>query len=285
MSGLTVAMAQIKISFNPESGKKYEFQTETIENSKESTMGQEKSKESETVIKYLMEIKEKTPLEIRVLFTYREIAHFFSHSRMKMGFDSKNPIENPSEMDKMLDKLLGKLLDKSFMAVIAPDGTVKSVEMEAINESMAQSVITEDPMSETMSIGLKQEFSESAIKRMIEQSLNFYPVNAVRVQESWTMEDTHVSNLNLTTKAKYTLKENKRDLATITVEAIIEVTHHRMEGKLMGTQTGNILVDTKTGIPISTDVSQNVTGAFKVRDFDVATEINTHKKMSIKEVK
>jgi len=285
MSSFAVTMAQVKLSFNPEKGKKYEFHIETIENSKESAMRQEQSKESETVIKFLMEIKEKTPLETRVLFTYREIVYIFSYSKIKMEYDSKSPIENPSEIDKLLEKLLGKLLDKSFIAVIAPDGSVTAIEMDAINEIMAQSVTVDDPMSEPMSVAIKQEFSESSIKRMIEQSLKFYPANAVKVRESWTMEDTYVSNLNLTTKTQYTLNKIKKNIASITVVALVDVTHHRMEGKLTGTKTGTMLVDTKTGMPVSSNLLQNVAGAFKVRNAEVSTEIITNKKTSIKEVR
>ena len=284
--GANVAPAQVKLSFNPENGKKYEYLTQTVDNTKESVMGQDQLGESEMDIKYLMEIKNKTSQEIHVQFTYLEIGYTFLKLRMNMGYDSKNPIENPSELDKMLEKFFSQLINQSFMIVFSPDGSVKSVEIDDITEILAKPVDTDDPMSEPLSAGLKRQFTESAIKRMFEQSFKFYPNTAVKVKNRWTVENKFVVSIGvLTTKTKYTLKENKKKIATIAVESITEMTPSAMEGKLSGTQTGTMLVDTTTGILVSSDLLQNDAGIFKVRETDVTVNNITHTKSSIKEVK
>jgi len=285
ISGLTIASAQVKLSFNPEKGKKYEYQTEMIQNIKQNVMGQEVPMETEMNVTYLMEIMDKTPQETKVQCTYREVVFILSGPMMKMGYDSKNPAENPSDMDKMLGNMFGALIGKPFIAVVAPDGSVKSVTgMDAIIEGMG-SAAGGGQIAAQMGAQLKQQFSDAAMKNMFEQSFKIYPANAVKVGDSWNSELT-MSNINSNIKSRYTLKEVSRNTATIAVESDIEMEMGTgMEGKLTGTQTGTMVVDTKTGMSISGETTQNIKGDVKAQGFDVKMEMVTKSKTSIKEVK
>jgi hypothetical protein len=235
-----------------------------------------------------MEIKDKTPQEIQTQFTYREVAYSISSPMMKMGYDSKNPVENLSEMDKILYKIFGSMIDKPFMAVIAPDGSVKSVTgMDAIAESMSAAISADGPMAAQIGEQMKQLFGGDAIKSSFEQSFKMYPANAVNVGDSWNMENTMmISNMNASFKTKYTLKAVNRNMATIAVESTIEIeTGAGMEGKLAGTQTGTIVVDTETGLHVTGDMLQNIVGIVKAQGMEVQMEMTTNAKTSTKEVK
>ena len=287
ISGLTITSAQIKLSFNPEKGKKYEYQTEMIQKVKQSVMGQEIPVEMEMNMTYLMEIKDKTPQEIRMQVTYREVAYILSNPMMKMGYDSKNPVENPSEMDQMLSDIFGVLIDKPFIIVIAPDGSVNSVTgLDAIAESMGNAA-GDGQIAVQIAAQLKQQFSDAALKNMFEHSFKIYPTNAVKVGDSWNMESTMVmNNMNANYKARYTLKEVSKNTATIAVDSDIEMEMGEgMEGKLVSTQSGTMLVDIKTGISVSGEVTQNIKGTIKAQGFDIQMDMNNKTKTFIKEVK
>jgi len=85
-------------------------------------------------------------------------------------------------------------------------------------------------------------------------------------------------------KTKYTLKSVSKNMATITVEGEIEMNPGEgMEGKISGTQTGTMIVDTKTGLPVINNVFQNMKGAYKMQGMEMQQEIRANTKTSIKE--
>ena len=288
VSGLTIASAQVKLSFNPEKGKKYEYQTDMIQIIKQHVMGQEIPMEMEMSTKYLMEIKDKTSQEIAVQLTYNEVAYIVSSPMMKMGYDSKNPIENPSEIDQMLGKMFGKMIGQSLVMVIAPDGSVKSVSgMDVIGEGMIGAIAGDNQMGVQLGAQMKQQFNDDAMKKMFDQSFKIYPNNPVKAGDSWDKENmTTVNNMNTGLKTKYTLKSVSKNVVTIAVEGEIEVNPGAgVEGKIAGTQTGTMNVDAKTGLTLTSDVTQSMKGTLKTQGMDILMEMTAKTKTSIKEVK
>ena len=285
--GLNIASAQVKLSFNPEKGKKYEYQTEVIQNIKQNLMGQEIPMEMTTSMTCLMEIKDKTPQEIQVQLTYQDLAYVVSSPMMKMEYDSKNPVENPTEIDKVLERAFSNFMGKSFLVVIAPDGSVKSVTtVETVAESAANTSAANWQVDAQIAAQINQQFSGDAMKNMFEQSFKMYPANAVTAGDSWNIEGTTtINNMNTSLKTKYTLKEVSRNMATISVESDVEMESGAgLEGKLAGIQTGMMTIDTETGLPVTGDISSNFAGILKTQGMDVQMEITTKAKTSTKEV-
>jgi len=288
ITGLTVAQAQVKLSFNPEKGKKYEYQTDVTQNIRQSVMGQTIPMETEMNVKYLMEIKDKTPQEITVQFTYREVSYILSSPMMKMGYDSENPLANPTQMDNIIGKMLDRLIEQTIMAVIAPNGSVKSVTgMDVIAENMINAITEDGQMAAQIGAQIKPQFSDDAMRSSFEQSFRIYPANAVKAGDSWNEENTvSVNGMNTTRKSKYSLKEISKNMATIVVETEVEMDPGAMmEGKLSGTQTETILVDVKTGLPVTNDAAMNIKGNVKTQGMDVQMDLSMKTKTTTKEVK
>ena len=288
MMALTLASAQVKLSFNPETGTKYEYQQEMLSSIKQNVMGQEIPVEMETSSMYLMEIMDKTPEEIKVQFTFQEITYIISSPMMRMGFDSKNPIENPSDMDNLFGKMLKGMLGSSIMMTFAPDGSVVSVTgMDAIAENMSSAVASDGQIAAQMAVQVKQQFSELSMKNSFEQAFKIYPDEPVRAGNSWTKENVMpVNNMNTDFKTKYTLKNVNRNMATVVVEGTMAMEPSAgMEGKLAGTQTGAIVVEAGTGLPVTGDVTQNIKGTVSVQGMDVQMEMVNKVKSSIKAIK
>jgi hypothetical protein len=286
--GLTIALAQVKLTFNPEKGAKYEYLTETTQNIKQQVASQDMTTETKMNFSYLMEIKDKTPQETQVQFIYRDVLCKISSPMMNMGYDSKKPNESTSEMDKMLGKIFGALIDKPFIVVVAPNGTAKSVTgMDAVAEAMTKAIAGDGQMASQIGEQMKQQFTGDYMKNSFEQMFKIYPSNAVKTGDSWNIENTNtVSGMKTDIKTKYTLKEVNRNMATVPVDATIEMNPGSgMEGKLAGTQTGTINIDTGTGLPVAGDMSQNVKGAVKTQGMEIQMELNSKVKMSIKEIK
>ena len=285
MSCLTIASAQVKLSFNPGSDTKYEYRMEMVQRIKQNIMGQEMPMEMEMNGTYLMEIKDKTPQEIHAQLTYQGFSYLISSPMMSIRYDSKKPIENPSEMDRMFGKMISTLIGKPFTLILAPDGSVKSVTgMDVIIENMIGTTSSDGSAAAQMGALMSQQFSDEAMKNMFVQSFNFYPDNAVKVDDSWNMENTiPMNNMNIGIKTRNTLKEIRTNMATIEVTGDIYM--DMGEGKFTGTQTGTMIVDTSTGIPATSDISLNMRGSIKSQGMDIQTEINSQTKTSTKEIK
>ena len=282
MSSLITVSAQIKLSFNPEVGKKYEYHMESIQNVKQKAMGQEIPIETEMNSTYLMEIKSKTAQEIHVQFTYSAFTFLVSSAMMNSKYDSKKPTENPSEMDKMLGKVFSTLIDKPFTVVFAPDGSVKSVTgMEAIIKDMLNAVSGDGQLAAQLGAQMSQQFSDESMKNMFGQSFYSYPDKAVKIGDSWNVKNSFLmSGMNFNINANNTLKGINANMATIEVESDIDMD---MEGgKLTGKQAGSIIVDTATGIPATSDISQNINGSIKAQGMDIQMEMITKTKTTAK---
>jgi len=282
---LNIASAQVKLSFNPGPNAKYEYLSESVQNIKQSVMGQEMPMEMEMNATYLMEVKNKTPQEINTQMTYQGFTFSVSSPMMNIKYDSKKPIDNPSEMGKMIERMFSAIIDKSFTMVVAPNGSVKSVSgMGAIIESMLSAISADGQAAAQMAAQMSQQFSDENIKNMLGQSFFVYPDDAIKVGDSWNMENTmSINNINFGIKARNTLREVNSNMATIAVAGDIDL--DMGEGKLTGTQTGSTIVDTVTGLPVTSDVSINMKGNINTQGMDVQVEMISKTKTSVKEIK
>ena len=282
MMGIITVSAQVKLSLNPEVGKKYEYHMETLQNIKQNVMGQEIPVETEMSGTYLMEIKNKTSQEIHVQLTYLDITFIVTNPMMNIRYDSKKPNENPSEMDKTFEKMFKALINSPFIVVFEPGGSVKSVTgMDVIIEKMIAAVSADGQIAAQMGAQMSQQFSGESMKNMFGQVFNFYPENAVKIGDSWNVENTMLmNNINLGIKSKNTLKGINANKATIEVAGDIDMD---MEGgKLSGKQTGTMIVDTVTGMPATTELSQNMKGSIKAQGMDIQMEMTSKTKTSAK---
>ena len=285
MLSLITVSAQMKLSFNPAMGTKYEYNMQTVQNIKQNVMGQDIPMETEMSSTYLMEIKNKTPQEIHVQFTYLDFTFLVSSSMMNLKYDSKNPTENTSEMDKILEKMFSTLISKPFTIVFTPDGSVKSLTgMETIVKNMLNAVSADGQVATQMGAQLSQQFNDESMKSMFGQLFNFYPDNAVKIGDSWDVKNSILmNNMNLDTNTKNTLKGINTNNATIEVAGDIDM---NMEGgKLSGKQTGTMILDTTTGMPATSDMSQNMKGSINAQGMDIQMEMISKTKTSAKLIK
>jgi len=288
LSSLAVGSEPIKLSFNPEKGAKYEYRIEMTQNVKQNIMGQDVPMETKMNTMFLMEIVDKTAQEIQMQVAYQELEYLLSSKVMKIKYNSKSKVKNPTKMEEMFDKMFSALIGKPFRAAVSPDGSVTSViGVDAISENMLRAVADDGPQAAQAGAAMKQQFSDAAVKDMFEKSLKIYPSYEIKTGDSWNSEIAGaMNNMNTSVKTKYTLKEVKGNRATIAVESDIKMDpDESMEGRLAGTQTGTQIIDTKTGMLISGNVSQNVKGSLEAQGVSSQMELITKVKTSIKEVK
>ena len=70
-----------------------------------------------------------------------------------------------------------------------------------------------------------------------------------------------------------------------TIEVTSDFDMDMGEGKLPGTQTGTMIVDTTTGMPVTSDVSLNIKGSIKVQGMEIQMELVQKKKTTTKAIR
>ena len=271
-----ILLAQEKLSFNPEKGSKYEYKIEIKQNSKQIANNRELPIDETVNMEFLININEKG--EVR--FTWQNISYLSLNHLLRMEYDSKKPKRNPTALDNMHEKILGSTIGKSFSLSIAPDGSISSITgvdiiTEASKQAVASDVVADAEMGEILHKSLTNNWiGEEAVRKIIEQSFNLFHSDEVNVGDNWTKESVYNIANGLTFKNAFTLKS-----------IVEQESKNGADYKLTGTQSGNILVNTKTGIPISSDLTVNIKGRILIMQ-RIEGQLNLVERMktTIKEV-
>jgi hypothetical protein len=297
MSCLTITLAQEKLSFSPELGAKWEFQTDVVQNIKQTANGREMSREEKVVTTYLMSIKNRNAKETEVQLTYQDISYMMTSPMAVWGYDSKKPFENPTNrdgsneriasLDKMHERIFGSAIGKTITVAIAPDGSVNSVSgIETVAESITQAIANDGEMGAYLSSTMiDQFFTENAVKELIEQSWKIYPVADVKVGDTWNMENKwgEVPNMITNTKSQCALKHHGGGIALVGVEATVEV--DITGGKLTGNQSGNLQINLKKGMPDWSLWTRNIKGDVVSMGMNMVMEVTHRTRMATNVVK
>jgi hypothetical protein len=187
-------------------------------------------------------------------------------------------------MDKILANTFKGLINKSFDVKFTPQGKVTSVTgMDEIMKSIEQS--NDNAMAKQMIAGLKQQFSDEAMKQTFEQSFNIYPGKPVNVGDSWNIKQSlNVSGTQTGTDTKYTLKSVNNNLAKVDVNSNISVNLSAVGagGTLAGTMSGTMDVNVDTGLPVTSNITQDIKGNIEANGMNMPLAILSKIKYSMK---
>lgn len=129
-------------------------------------------------------------------------------------------------------------------------------------------------MAQQMSPMLLQSFNDEAMKKMFEQSFNFYPQKAVKAGDSWTGNfSLAIAGISSDSKNTYTLKSIKNNTAVIDVVSVAS-------GDLAGNATGETTLDIKTGMPTSSVSTQTIkNGKLNMQGVEITMDTETKSSM------
>ena len=226
--------------------------------------------------------------------TYQDIFYVMTSPIAVWGYDSKKTFENPmnqdgsnervTELDKMHEKIFGSAIGKTITVAIAPDGSVNSISgIETVAESIKQAIVNDGEMGASLSSTMIRDFfSENAVKELIEQSWKIYPVDDVKMGDSWDMQNKWGDRNNMITskKSQCTLKHIDGDIAVIGVESSVEV--DITGGRLIGNQSGNMQINLKKGMPDWSMWTRNVKGDVVSMGVNMIMEVTHTTKMATK---
>jgi len=273
-----LAQAQVKLSFNPEKGATYSYRFNTEQSIKQTFNGQ--TIPVNTTVEMLMEmnVKEKSEEEVSVDYFYKEMVLNVSNPMMSIKYDSKNSADSSSVQEKLIAGFFNSLIGKTMNVVFKPDGSVKSISgWSAILEDIQKNTASDNPAVQQMVNGFIQSFNEDAMKRMFEQSFKMYPDKEVNVGDSWNSDMLFtIAGMNSDIKNTYTLKSVSNDVALIEQVSDINIKPGAgMDGEMTGNQKGEISLNVKTGLPVSSTATQNTKGKIVAQGTEVLMDMTS----------
>jgi hypothetical protein len=187
--------------------------------------------------------------------------HIIMNMTSPMGntiYDSRDPKKSESDMNMM-----GNLIGKTFNISVAPNGEILKVEgLGDIINSLS------DSADKSASSEIASQFSDTAVKLMMQNSFDIYPGRTVKVGETWSKKSQMgFSGIKVNVENTYTLKSISGNKATIAVTSIMTLPKTNMgasaggmEMEMNGKQDGTMDVDISSGQIISGKTTQDIKG-------------------------
>jgi len=279
-AGMVVAVAGIQscksasqtssskmLKFNLEQGKGYDYDMVWDLDTK---MGDQLTTVSLTAL-YSMNIASIDDNIRSVSTAYKSIRMSMNVMGMQLEMDSDKPLqdtaagsgkENPLAM---MNKVMKGIVGKRFIIKVDEEGKVLEVTgFERIINDMVDSMGLDESIKIQVMASMKDQFSDQTIKDQFAQVFTIFPNKEIKVGDSWEKTYSTGGKMAATYTTTYKVKEIEGDHVTLTTNTKIGSESGQRE--IEGTQTGNIIVDSKTGLMINAEFDQ---------DFDVNAEGQT----------
>lgn len=248
------AEKKVLLKYNVKQGEKYvshqvanqdidmEAQGQTI------TMNQVITTDISTVI------SEVTPKEIKTTNMVERLAMKQTMFGQELNFDSSDPTTFASGRGKQIGDAMNKLIKKPYGITMDHHGNISSYDLSAL---------------------LKDN---NKIAGNIKSGNNYviFPDHKVKVGDSWEADIRPMKTDNMKIHIKYTLKKLSGRKATIGIEGTITA---RKVGdqtiNLSGTQSGQVVVDTRTGWTMSTHLTQDIKMKIEKNGMEIPMSISS----------
>jgi hypothetical protein len=186
--------------------------------------------------------------------TYKKMVMSMNMGGMKMEFSSEKKGEG---MMAMLSNMFAAMKGKSFTMDVNEQGEILKVEgFDKIGEAMARELQVPETQKEGMMETFKQQFSDEAVKEAFGQSFGIFPDKPVKIGDKWTKTSKSMGKSGMTLNTTYTVKNIKDGKAYLDVYSKVNTG----DPKAPGTQTGKMVVDTKTGLVTDANLNVKVEG-------------------------
>lgn len=237
------------LKFNLQQGKTYDY--EMVSNMEQEVMGRKftinmSSLYSISVINDDGKVKTLTG-------TYRNFKMDLDIMGSKISVDTDKPLppagdnENPMDMPA---RIFSGIAGKTFTMKVNEEGDVMEVTgFREILQSMVDSVKADDNTRQQMMATLRDQFNEQSVKDNFAQAFFIFPNKKIKVGDSWQKTYSMGGKTPAKHTTTYKVREMDADIVTIMTETEISSSGGEMQTK--GSQKGNIIVDSKSGLMIN----------------------------------
>lgn len=251
----------VDLKLNLQPGSKYLYTMETKMTMEQSAMGQTMKTNNDMIMESTYDVTGTEGGNKRLTVTYDRIAMSMKSGMGNMSYDSKNP----SAGDSMLS-MMSNMLNRPFSMTVSDKGEIIKVEgLSGIINGMGDTTTPEGAM---MHKQMSSTFNDTAIRSMMQQSLNIFPDKPVSPGDTWKKSyNMSMSMLNMKIENEFRLTSVSNGIAHLDVSSkitggggIADEQAKNMQINLNGDQKGTMDVEVSSGLVTDSKLKQNIKG-------------------------
>jgi Family of unknown function (DUF6263) len=248
------------LKFNFEKGKGYDYEMNS--NIDQEIMGQPMQMDMSAY--YSMEVMDDDG-------TIKTITTSIDRFKMKMGvaginldIDTDKPLPSLGETEdgkdpmKILNAVFGAIKGQKFSMKVDAEGKVHEVSgFENMAKSIVDSMGLDEQASREMIVGFNDQFNGDKMKEQFERSWYIFPNKSVKVGDSWQKKSRVTGQMGGDYTSNYKVTAIEGDMVTLVENTKVESAEEGMNIK--GTIKGEIVVDSRLGLVVSSDQDTKLT--------------------------
>lgn len=179
----------------------------------------------------------------------------------------------------------------AFEMIFGANGSIKSVNgIEKMLDNMASKMTTDTGQVKAIKASLGKQFSADGMKQTMESSFKIYPDKPVKIGDSWTVDTKMQMTMPIETITTYTLKLVKDGIAFLNVNGNLiskgsfDSMGTKIETDLKGTNSGDMQIDLKTGLVLSSHLRLEMYGTMKAKDQNIDFDMEGINQITGKEI-
>lgn len=259
------------LKFNPQKGTGYDY--EMVWDMEQKIMGND-TKISIGAL-YSMNVTDDNGSEKTLTTTYKSFRMHMKMMGMELDVDTDKPAPPMTDEEiqqnpmGLLTRAFSGIAGKSFIIKVDAEGKVLEVSgFEQIVKSMVDSFGIES-IREQVQSSLKDQFSDQTIKDQFAQLFTIFPNKEVKIGDSWDKSYTVGGKMPAKFDTKFTVKAIEGDIVTLDTKTTISPSEAGGMGEMKGSQTGTLLVDSKSGLVVNADFDQQMEVKTNGMSFDM----------------
>ncbi|MER3499569.1 MAG: hypothetical protein C4308_13545 [Chitinophagaceae bacterium] len=156
-----------------------------------------------------------------------------------------------------MNKVFAGLTGKPFFLTIDNEGKVLEVKgFDKMFNAMIDSMPADAQAKQKAIEFFKEQFNDQQIKDQFAQLFTIFPNKSVKVGDTWEKSYSLGGRMKGNFKTVFTVKEIEGDHVTLGTKTEIKPLDEQMP--MSGVQTGNIIVDSKTGLIVNAEFEQQM---------------------------
>ncbi len=198
-----------------------------------------------------------------VTTAYKSLRMNMKMMGMEIDIDSDKPVENNGGEDVtknpigMMNKVISGIVGKKFIIKVDEEGKVLEVTgFDKIFTDMVDSMGVDEDVKKQVTASMKEQFNDQSIKDQFAQVFTIFPNKEIKIGDSWEKSYSTGGKMAAKYTTTYLVKDMEGDHVTLTTKT--KISSEKDGGDIDGTQTGNIVVDSKTGLMINAEFDQQL---------------------------
>lgn len=247
------------LKFNLEEGKGYDYEIEWDIDTK----GPDQQTTVRSAGLYSLDVIKSEEGVKTVSVSYKSIRLHVQSPGFEMTIDSDKPAEKYTGTDiveriiNSMTRLATRIVGKKFTLKINEEGKVLEVSgVDEMIDSMTDSSGLDQDIKNEVIASLKGQFNKGIIKEQFSQAFTIFPNKEVKVGDSWEKDISASGAMPSRYLTTYTVKAIEGNHVTLSTNT--KITSKAGDSDATGTQTGEVIVDSRTGLMINANFNQHI---------------------------